>query len=204
MKKIRIVALFALMICFLGLTELMVMAQEESDGIPVTEMNQIMTVQTDCDARQTPDENSEVMMSYTAGSTVWVIGETENGWYKVSYQGKEGYILIETVTDLQLQTETEQEESVTLTEAGLDTEMAALEAENEMIVEEVERLRAEEKRSQIWKIVIGLLVVGIFVTGIISTMQSKKKKDGSGEGRRAASKSRTDRMEVVDLDADEE
>lgn len=204
MKKIRIVALFALMICFLGLTELMVMAQEESDGIPVTEMNQIMTVQTDCDARQTPDENSEVMMSYTAGSSVWVIGETENGWYKVSYQGKEGYILIETVTDLQLQTETEQEESVTLTEAGLDTEMAALEAENEMIVEEVERLRAEEKRSQIWKIVIGLLVVGIFVTGIISTMQSKKKKDGSGEGRRAASKFRTDRMEVVDLDADEE
>lgn len=204
MKKIRIVALFVLMICFLGLTELTVMAQEESDGIPVTEMNQIMTVQTDCDARQTPDENSEVMMSYTAGSSVWVIGETENGWYKVSYQGKEGYILIETVTDLQLQTETEQEESVTLTEAGLDTEMAALEAENEMIVEEVERLRAEEKRSQIWKIVIGLLVVGIFVTGIISTMQSKKKKDGSGEGRRAASKSRTDRMEVVDLDADEE
>lgn len=204
MKKIRIVALFALMICFLGLTELMVMAQEESDGIPVTEMNQIMTVQTDCDARQTPDENSEVMMSYTAGSSVWVIGETENGWYKVSYQGKEGYILFETVTDLQLQTETEQEESVTLTEAGLDTEMAALEAENEMIVEEVERLRAEEKRSQIWKIVIGLLVVGIFATGIISTMQSKKKKDGSGEGCRAASKSRTDRMEVVDLDADEE
>lgn len=204
MKKIRIVALFVLMICFLGLTDLTVMAQEESDGIPVTEMNQIMTVQTDCDARQTPDENSEVMMSYTAGSSVWVIGETENGWYKVSYQGKEGYIPREAVTDLQLQAESEQEESVTLTEAGLDTEMAALEAENEMIVEEVERLRAEEKRSQIWKIVIGLLVVGIFVTGIISTMQSKKKKDGSGEERRAASKSRTDRMEVVDLDADEE
>ena len=203
MKKIRILAILLSMICFSGLTELPVMAQEADEAV-VTEMNQVMTVQSDCEARQAPDENAEVMMSYSAGSSVWVIGETQDGWYKVSYQGKDGYIPVAAVTDLQLQTEAEQEEPVTLTEAGLDTEMAALEAENEMIVEEVERLRGEEKRSQIWKMVIGLLVVGIFATGIISTMQTKKKRAGSAPGRKAAERSDAGNMEVVDLDADEE
>jgi len=169
------------MACIFGLTELPVMAEGASDEIRITEMNQVMTVQSDCEARELPDENSSPVMSYEAGSPVWVVGESADGWYKVSYQGKEGYIPKDSVTDLQLRPEGEEGESeaapVTLTEAGLDTEMAALEAENELIVEEVERMRGEEKRSQAWKIVIAILVAGIFAAGIFSAVRPKKKKD---------------------------
>lgn len=266
MSKIRVLAALMSMICFFGLTELSVKAAE--GGASITEMNQVMTVQTACDARETPDENSGIVMSYEAGASIWVTGEVPGGWYRVSYQGKEGYVPKEAVIELQVLiekgsgegisadeagndnaaqatapteaatsaedvTSTEDAastesvtstegaasaegvtttEAVTLTEAGLDTEMAALEAENELIVEEVERMRSEAKRSQIWKVVIVILVIGIFVAGIFTTMQSKKKKkDGVQEADKDEdslqgkdSLQRDDDADIIDLDKDEE
>ncbi len=62
--------------------------------------------------------------------------------------------------------------------AALDAEMEAEIAEAKLVVEEVERYRAEAKRSRIWGVVIVLLVVAIFAVGIISTIQVKKQKEG--------------------------
>lgn len=59
---------------------------------------------------------------------------------------------------------------------GLDKEFQESEAEGKLVIEEVERYRAEAKRSRIWGIVIVLLVVGIFATGIISTTRIEKEK----------------------------
>lgn len=61
---------------------------------------------------------------------------------------------------------------------ALDQEMKAMEAENQIVVEEVERQRAEKKNSMIWGVVIVLLVIGIFAVGILSTMRSEREKDG--------------------------
>ncbi len=60
---------------------------------------------------------------------------------------------------------------------ALDREMAAMEAEGQLVVEEVERQRAEHKRAMIWKIVIGVLIVGIFAVGIYSSVSSNNKKE---------------------------
>ena len=68
---------------------------------------------------------------------MWVVGETQDGWYKISYQGKESYIPKDSTTDLQV--EIEGQGTVDLVEAGLDGELAAVEAEGKMLVEEVER-----------------------------------------------------------------
>ena len=219
MGKIRILAALMSIICILGLTELSVMAGENSEEALITEMNQVMTVLTDCDAREKPDKNSGIVMNYEAGASIWVTGESPEGWYRVSYQGKEGYVPQEAITELQVQMGGTSEDenntdaigdnnaaqSVTLKEAGLDTEMAALEAENELIVEEVERMRSEAKRSQIWKIVIAILVIGIFVIGIFCTVQSKKKKKNEVQaaGSKEEPEEAADRIEVIDLDKDE-
>lgn len=174
MKKAgKIVALLLCVCCILGIFTLQAKAEEE-DNISVTEMNQVMTVVADCEATEFPDSDSAGITSYSAGASVWVVGETDDGWYKVSYQGKEGYIRKEFVGGLQV--ETEDKKMVELNEAGLDAEMEAVEAEGKMVVEEVERQRGEAKRSRVWTIVIVALVIGIFVTGIISTVNSGKNK----------------------------
>ncbi len=152
-------------------------AEEASGEVSVTEMNQVMTILNDCEARELPDGSAAVVQSYAAGDSVWVVGETQDGWYKISYQGKESYIPKDSTTDLQV--EIEGQGTVDLVEAGLDGELAAVEAEGKMLVEEVERQRTETKRSRIWTIVIVVLIIGIFVTGIISTV--KKEKDGGAK-----------------------
>ena len=58
--------------------------------------------------------------------------------------------------------------------SGLDEEIDAVEMESRMVIEEVERHRAEAKRSRIWGMVIVLLVAGVFATGIISTIKAGK------------------------------
>lgn len=167
------VFLLFLISLFLNIFTLRVKAEEENN-ILITDMNQVMTVVNDCVAREFPDNNSKEVMSYSAGASVWVIGETEDGWYKVSYQGKEGYILKEYIGNLQV--ETEDRGKVEINEAGLDAEMEAMESESKMVIEEIERQRSEAKRSRVWTIVIVALVIGIFVTGIISTVNSGKNK----------------------------
>ena len=174
MKKICtfIITLFAVIGCALGVFGINAAAEDSSDEI--TQMNQIMTISVDCTAKEEPDENATSVMEYTAGASVWITGETKNGWYKVSYQGKEGFIHKDNVTGMQV--ESEDGGMVELGETNLDAEMAAMEAEGEMLVEEIERQRSEKKQSNIWIIVIGVLIAGIFATGIISTVKSNGNK----------------------------
>lgn len=173
MRKVRKILLFLILLSFtLGFGVVPVKASENADDETITDLNQVMTVLVDCDAKEQPNRGAASVMSYSAGSPVWVIGETQDGWYLVSYQDEKGYIPKNYISELQV--EMEEKGAVGLTEAGLDEEMAAVEAENKMIVEEIERQRSETKRSHIWTIVIVILVVGVFVTGIISTVKYGK------------------------------
>lgn len=174
-KSGKILMALLVAVFILSAFDLSAKAEEASGEVSVTEMNQVMTIMNDCEARELPDSSAAVVQSYTAGDSVWVVGETQDGWYKISYQGKESYIPKDSTTDLQV--EVEGQGTVDLVEAGLDGELAAVEAEGKMLVEEVERQRTEAKRSRIWTIVIVVLIIGIFVTGIISTV---KKEKGSG------------------------
>lgn len=183
----KIILAIILLAGFLGGNSLSAKAQQDMGEFSVTEMNQVMTVIAECEARELPDDKAASVISYTAGTSAWVIGETSNGWYKVSYQGKEGFVTKDCITDLQVdkeegkRPEEENKKTVNLAEAGLDTEMAAMEAESKIFVEEIERQKTEAKRSRIWKAVIAVLVVGIFATGTITTIHESKKRKDSDE-----------------------
>lgn len=180
----RMVLLFAMYSLFLSMS-LSVYAEEadrdSEEGI--TALNQIMVATEAVEAKETPDQAAAVMITYEKDSTVFVTGETTDGWYRVSYQNITGYIPKE---KLAVQTYGEE----------LDQEFKAMEEESVMIVEEVERYRAEARRSKIWGAVIILLIIGIFATGIISTGKKDKEEANTGEEKLKVQKD----IKVIDLD----
>lgn len=140
------------------------MSQSE-DEISISELSQLMTADKDIDMKAEPLDSAEKIMTYHKGDPVFVTGETADGWYRAIYQDKEGYIPKDSLSILEIDV------------AALDEEMARTEQEAELVVETVERYRAEARRSKIWGSVIVVLVVGIFATGIVSGIKSKKGKD---------------------------
>ena len=124
---------------------------EVSEENMTTEYSRIVTAVGAVDAREEPDENAAVTISYHDGDHIYVTEQTADGWYRVRYQDLTGYVRREQVAEIEL-----------------DEEFAVEEAEGKLVVEEVERQRTEVRRSRIWGAVIILLVLGVFATGIIS------------------------------------
>lgn len=199
MKKVLLVLMSVL---WLGiLVSVPVRAEEALGEAETTELNQIMLANGKVEAKEMSDDSATVVITYESGAPVLVIGETTDGWYKVSYQDKIGYVHKSELTTQGLDVE------------GLDKEMKTAEAESKLVVEEVERYRAEARRSRIWGTVIVLLVVGIFATGILSTVKAEreKRKDAGSHNSSEADGSEIDRFEVntsemetiIDLDKEE-
>ncbi|MCM1386977.1 MAG: SH3 domain-containing protein [Bacillus sp. (in: Bacteria)] len=142
-------------------------AQEEKTAVgssELTQMNQIMEATEETDARVLPDDESEILHTYHSGDTIFVTGQTAEGWYQVRYQDIVAYIPIERTAEIERDVE------------ALDEEFAVEEMEGALVVEEVERQRTKAKSSKIWGAVIILLIVGIFATGIISTVKNGGKR----------------------------
>ena len=125
---------------------------EVSEENMTTEYSRIVTAVGAVDAREEPDENAAVTISYH----IYVTEQTAGGWYRVRYQDLTGYVRREQVAEIELDVE------------ALDEEFAVEEAEGKLVVEEVERQRTEVRRSRIWGAVIILLVLGVYATGIIT------------------------------------
>ncbi|MBD5476283.1 MAG: hypothetical protein HDR17_09975 [Lachnospiraceae bacterium] len=174
MKKFRKV-LFGLMLIVFAGTGAMIVHGEENTALEVTELSQFLTAKDKIEAKAEPDEKAETVITYDAGSTIYVTGQTQEGWISVSYQGQTGYI---NMNIPEIRDNLEENE---IDVAALDKEMEAEIAEGKMIIEEVERYRAEKKRSRIWGTVIVLLVAGIFAMGIVSGIQAEKAKKQEGE-----------------------
>lgn len=199
MKKMLL--MFALVLGLGGMAALPVRADEAAQEVEITELNQIMVTNEAVEAKETPDDSAKTVITYENGVPVFVIGETKDGWYKVSYQDKEGYVPKSVLTMQEFDVE------------GIDREFQESEAEGKLVIEEVERYRAEARRSRIWGIVIVLLVVGIFATGIISTTRIEKEKkkkeaeesfgDSSKEEQPETAEVQTEdkeKEEIIDLD----
>lgn len=139
---------------------------ETEENETIIDRSLIVAAVGEVDAKERPDENEAVVISYHDGDNIYVTGETEDGWYRVQYQDLIGYVPVEQVTE------------VTVDVEALNNEFAVEEEEGKLVVEEVERQRAEVRRSKIWGAVIILLVSGVFVTGIITTVRSGKDEDG--------------------------
>lgn len=188
MKKV----LWALIIvaCMGAAVSVPIRAEEAVQETEISELNRIMVAVKEIEAREEPIDSAPAVILYEADAPVLVVGETADGWYKVSYQNTTGYVGKSELTANELDI------------AALDEEMKAAEAESKMVVEEVERYRAEVRRSRIWGTIIVLLVVGIFATGILSTVRSEKakKKDNNKENGGAAD---NEDETIIDLDKEE-
>lgn len=136
---------------------------EEADSGNVTELGRLMTADRDVDMKAAPEEAAEIIMSYKKGNSVFATEETANGWYRVIYQDKEGYVPKDALYIQEIDV------------AGLDAEMARLEEETKYIVESVEKYRAEARRAKIWGSVIAALIIGIFAFGIASGIRGKNR-----------------------------
>ncbi len=159
-----IIAVFLAIVYLGSIAPLQAEAEESVQKEGITELNQVMVADEAFEAKELPDDNSASVITYQSGQSVFVTGETADGWYKVSYQDKEGYVRKSLLFIQEFDVE------------GLDKEFQELEMESKILVEEVERYRTEARRSRIWGIVIVLLVAGIFVTGIISTKRMEREK----------------------------
>lgn len=194
----RILLVFAAVLFLGSMIALPVKADELQQEEGFTELSQIMVANETVEAKEIPDSKGNTVITYESGAYVFVIGETENGWYKVSYQDKEGYVKKSVLTVQEFDVE------------GMDKEFQEIEAEGKLIIEEVERYRAEAKRSRIWGIFIVLLVVGIFATGIVSTTRIEKEKKKAAENadltnREDIQKKRMQKVgeEIIDLDQED-
>ncbi len=174
MKKLLLV--FMCLLFWGAVFSVPVKAEEAAGEVEISELNQVMAAQTKLEAREKPDDDAATVIVYESGDPVLVTGETADGWYRVSYQGREGFVHKSGLTDIQIDA------------ALLDEEMEAASEEGRMVVEQVERYRAEVRRSRIWGTIIVLLVVGIFAVGIISTVRAEKKENDE---------------EVIDLDRED-
>lgn len=142
--------------------------QNEIPSKAAGEISQIMIAERNAPMKAEPDIDAETIMNYEKGAFVFAIGETADGWYRVIYQDKEGYVQKEMLSIQEIDVE------------GLNAEMAVNEEESKMVVEAVEKYREEARRSKIWGGIIIVLVVGIFAVGIFSSFKTKK---NNGENR---------------------
>lgn len=170
--------------------------QETEDGLDAAqgteEQNQVMAAREKTEVLAEPAEGSEVVHVYEAGESVLVTGETADGWYQVTWQDAAGYVPVESLTEMDLDVE------------GLDEEFRRQEEEGKLVVEVVERKRAEARRARIWGTIIIVLVAGIFALGIYSAVRANREE---AENKTEKKETDTDKeekeavpAEVIDLD----
>lgn len=123
--------------------------------------NQIMVAEKDVDMKEAPDDNAPTVMTYEKGALIFTTGETADGWYMVIYQDKKGYVKKDFLSAQEMDVE------------GLDAEMEMNAQEGKLVMETVEKYRAEARRSKIWGSIIVILVAGIFAFGIFSAVKTK-------------------------------
>lgn len=188
-KRKMIKRWFAIVLLFAGIIGMPVIKVQAQEMLEVSQFSGLMTATEKIDAKESPQQEAETILSFETGDVLYVTGETENGWYQISYQGKTAYVMKNVLKEQEIDVE------------AMDAELLAQEDEGRMIVEEVERYRAEVKRSRIWGAVIVLLIIGIFATGIISTVKGEKEKKGNeAETEEKETEKFSAEPEVIDLD----
>ncbi len=179
-KKTAALVLAVTVLCAAGVLTLPVRAAGNEPE--VTALSQIMSAKESFDMKEMPEESAPTLMTYEKGDSVFVTGETSDGWYRIIYQDKTGYVKKEVLGEEEIDIE------------GIDSELAANAEETKFVVEAVERYRVDARRSKIWGSVIILLVAGIFAVGIISALKTQK------DEKEKNNKKKKIQLEIEDLD----
>lgn len=134
---------------------------------------QIMTLSEDSKAYAAQDKNSEVVQSFTAGDTVFVVDTTDN-WYQIFYKGETLYIPINSITEEDVEEAQKQAEEQA---QAVSEELEKAEKVEMASIELLEKQRISQRNALIWKIVIVALVAAIIIVSAviaISNMNNDK------------------------------
>lgn len=66
--------------------------EEQKITYVVTDLNVMMYASTAVNVREEPDKNSDKLGSLTENQEVNVTGKTDNGWYRISYNGADAFV----------------------------------------------------------------------------------------------------------------
>ncbi|MCM1201838.1 MAG: SH3 domain-containing protein [Bacteroides fragilis] len=146
----------------------------DSGELETYEQGMVLEAEKRVEMKAAPEETAETLMSFQKGSLVFAVGGPEDGWYRVIYQGNEGYVEEDALTALEIDIE------------GLNAEMAANEEETKFVVEVVEKYRADARRSKMWGTIIIVLVIGIFGVGIFSAVRGGRNEEAEKNSRKDA------------------
>lgn len=205
MKKFRLMRrLLAVMFSVLTIMQMgsLYVYAAETEGVgetqesDMTQLNQIMVTAREVELKAEPNYNSETLMTYEKGASVFVTELVGDEWVLARYQDKIGYV---DRTALLMQK---------MDVSGIDAEMAVEAEETKFVLEEVERYQQEARRSKIWGTIIVVLVISIFAIGIISTIRAGRNKETDEERDEMAEKRGEDgndiSLNIEDLDKESE
>ena len=84
------------MISMICLLQWMIVPVYAAD-IEFTECSKLMQATVKVDATEQPDINSAVITTFEQGAPMLVTGESQSGWYRITFQGKDGYVKMDAV-----------------------------------------------------------------------------------------------------------
>lgn len=159
MSKVRrVLGVFAFCAC---IWSCMQMDAKASEGVS---KNTILIAESDIEVKESADDSSQTLQVLQKGAYVYVEQEVDDTWCMVTYQDISGYVKCDQLKAADIDTE------------ALAEEMADIEQEGEIVIEEVERVRTEKTSSIAWIIAIALVLWGIIMTGILCSTLKKSRR----------------------------
>lgn len=198
LRRISIMLSVIMMLGIFNLMEVKAYADAADDILKqLNEMNSatmedVRVAQGTIKAYSDKSSSSDVAHTYSKGEVIYVSG-SDTGWIEVFFQGDTLYI--------------EEKDSKLMSASGdidmdtVDRELEQIEADNVIIISEIERVRAETKRSRMWGIVIILIIVVVFIVGLVTMIQNRKKEKQQVVD--VVSKENSDNTEAVGSDEPE-
>lgn len=145
-------------------------AMADETDINVTTISNLMMATEDITVRTEKNNKADELVTYHEGDTVFVTGQTDDGWYTISYRGQMGYFQGEG------KAEPVKESDKVTDVTTLAQEMEQQAVESLYMGEEVIRYKESRRKATIWAVVIGGAIAGISVAAFFSAKKKGKDK----------------------------
>lgn len=159
-----IAAMMMLTVSLIFVFPVTVLANEEA---AVAELSATGEITTDVNVRKGPGTSYEKIGTVREGDTVTVTGESHDGWYRIEFQGAEGFIYGQYVT--LVSTEADPENAENAENAG----------EQQTDLDEPERDFPFD--AGIFKTAAVVVIIAVIIVMIILTLKSMRHDDAAGE-----------------------
>lgn len=185
MKKCfnHIAVMIMLTVFFFSSFPITALADEE---ITVTELSATGEITSDVNVRKGPSTDYEKIGTVRAGETVTVTGESHDGWYRIEFQGTEGFVY---------------GQYMTIVSTAVDAESVENADGQQVTLEETE----EESHlgTGIFKTAAIVVIIAVIIVMIILTLKSMRHDDAEGDDEEEEDDSDEYDDEEEDDDSDE-